>query len=81
MVQKFIGKVSNGSWYLSINLFLIPGCRTDNGKLEIGVAKIILLIVSTAQSGFLKRRSFLGTVDYYVKQQNYSKDKAISENL
>lgn len=29
-------------------------------------------------SGFLEK-GFLGTVDYYVKQQNYSKDKAISK--
>jgi helicase C-terminal domain protein len=43
---------------------------------RVGNKNYSLIVVQL--SGFLEK-GFLGTVDYYVKQKNYSKDKAISE--
>ena len=43
---------------------------------KVGNKNHSLIVVQL--SGFLEK-GFLGTVDYYVKQQNYSKDKAISQ--
>mgnify|MGYP000961530401 FL=1 len=43
---------------------------------RVGNKNYSLIVVQL--SGFLEK-GFLGTVDYYVKQQNYSKDRAISK--
>lgn len=43
---------------------------------RVGNKNYSLIVVQL--SGFLEK-VFLGTVDYYVKQQNYSKDRAISK--
>ena len=43
---------------------------------RVGQKNFSLIVVQL--SGFLEK-GFLGTVDYYVKQQNYSKDRAISK--
>ena len=43
---------------------------------RVGNKNYSLIVVQL--SGFLEK-GFLGTVDYYVKQKNYSKDRAISK--